>query len=312
MLEALRSLELLLVIDPHLTATANLAHYVIPTTLQYERADIPITLGFPLYLDAWTQYTPAIVEPPKDSEVVDDWVVFWSVARRMGLQLNYAGVPLDMQERPDSEALLRLGMRNACITLDELKARPNGIAWDPAAISVVQPARPGATGRFTVAPDDVVQEIASVLTETTRAETANLGKFGFRLAVRRSRDLNGSIGHQTPTIRRRNPYNPLYMNPEDMMRLGITAGDWVTVSSASGKISAIAAADAGVRSGVVSMSHNWGDLENNAEDYRRYGASTNFLTQADVGCESINAMPRMSAIPVNVRRCPQPPSESRT
>ena len=70
----------------------------------------------------------------------------------------------------------------------------------------------------------------------------------------------------------------------------------------------IAAADAAVRRGVVSMSHNWGDLQNDPQDYPRYGASTNFLTQAAVGCESINAMPRMSAIPVNVRRCaaPQP------
>jgi anaerobic selenocysteine-containing dehydrogenase len=307
MLEALRSLELLVVIDPHLTATASLAHYVIPTTLQYERPDIPITLGFPLYMDAWTQYTPAIVEPPKNSAVVDDWVVFWSVARRMGLQLNYAGVPLDMQERPDSETLLRLGMRNACITLDDLKARPNGIAWDPAAVSVVLPARHGAIGRFAVAPDDVREEITEVLAETT-----NLGEFGFRLAVRRSRDLNGSIGHQTPSIRLRNPYNPLYMNPEDMARLGISAGDSVNVTSVSGQISAIAAADACVRSGVVSMSHNWGDLENNAQDYRRHGASTNFLTQADVGCESINAMPRMSAIPVNVRPHTPPPLDPRT
>jgi hypothetical protein len=44
-----------------------------------------------------------------------------------------------------------------------------------------------------------------------------------------------------------------------------------------------------------------GDLENDPAAYPQYGASTNFLTQADVGCESINAMPRMSAIPVNVR-----------
>jgi anaerobic selenocysteine-containing dehydrogenase len=303
MLEALRSLELLVVIDPHLTATARLAHYIIPPTLQYERADVPITLGFPLYLDAWTQYTPAIVTPPKDSEVLDDWVVFWSLARRLGLRLNYAGVLLDMNERPDPETLLRIGMRNACITLDELKARPNGIAWDPATVSLVQPARPGATGRFTVAPDDVLQEIDEVIADTT-----NIGEFGFRLAVRRSRDLNGSIGHQTPSIRQRNPYNPLYMNPEDMMRLGITSGDWVNVSSVSGEISAIALGDPGVRIGVVSMSHNWGDLENNADAYRRHGASTNFLTQADVGCESINAMPRMSAIPVNVRRYTQAPT----
>jgi anaerobic selenocysteine-containing dehydrogenase len=306
MLQALRSLELLVVIDPQLTATASLAHYVIPTTLQYERADIPITLGFPLYLDAWTQYTPAIVEPPKASEVVDDWVVFWSLARRLGLQLNYAGAPLDMRQRPTSESLLRLSMRNASLTLDELKERPNGIAWDPEHVSLVQDARPGAEGRFTVAPEDVLQEIASVLTET-----ANVSGFGFRLAVRRSRDLNGSIGHQTPSIRRRNPHNPLYMNPDDMARLGIAPGDWVEVSSASGRISAIAASDSAVRSGVVSMSHNWGDIGNEPADYRRYGASTNFLTQADIGCESINAMPRMSAIPVNVSPRPRAIESSR-
>jgi anaerobic selenocysteine-containing dehydrogenase len=296
MLEALRSLELLVVIDPHLTATARLAHYVIPTTLQYERADIPITLGFPLYLDAWTQYTPAIIEPPKTAEVVDDWVVFWSLAQRLGLKLNYAGVPLDMQQCPTSESLLRLSMRNASLTLDELKERPNGIAWDPERVRLVQNARTEAGGRFTVAPEDVLQEIASVLVEAPWADG-----FAFRLAVRRSRDLNGSIGHQTPSVRRRNPYNPLYMNPDDMAQLGMAAGDWVDIESVSGRISAIAASDPGVRRGVVSMSHNWGDLENDPAAYPQYGASTNFLTQADVGCESINAMPRMSAIPVNVR-----------
>jgi anaerobic selenocysteine-containing dehydrogenase len=139
----------------------------------------------------------------------------------------------------------------------------------------------------------------------------SLGGFGFRLAVRRSRDLNGSIGHQTPSIRRRNPHNPLYMNPDDMAQLRIAPGDWVEVSSASGRISAIAASDSAVRSGVVSMSHNWGGIANDPADYRRYGASTNFLTQADIGCESINAMPRMSAIPVNVRLRPQPTASSR-
>jgi anaerobic selenocysteine-containing dehydrogenase len=301
MIEALRSLELLVVIDPHLTATGSLADYVIPTTLQYERADIPITLGFPLYLDAWTQYTPAIVEPPKSSEVVDDWVVFWSLAKRLGLKLNYAGAPLDMGERPSSETLLQLSMRNASLSLDELKRQPNGISWHPEQVSLVQPARPEADGRFTVAPEDVLQEIAAVLAEAPRADAPRDEGFGFRLAVRRSRDLNGSIGHQTPSVRQRNPYNPLYMNPDDMARLGISPGDWVDVSSASGRISAIAASDPAVRIGVVSMSHNWGHLDNDPAEYRHYGASTNFLTQADVGCESINAMPRMSAVPVNVR-----------
>jgi anaerobic selenocysteine-containing dehydrogenase len=295
MIEALRSLELLVVIDPHMTATATLAHYVLPTTLQYERPDIPITLGFPLYLDAWSQYTPAIVKPPQHADVADDWYVFWSLAKRLGLQLDYAGVPLDMDKPPASEDLLRLSMRSATITLDELKARPDGIWCEPQAGEVVRPARCGANGRFTVAPDDVRREVSSVLDERPRA-----AGFAFRLAVRRSRDLNGSIGHQTPSVRDRNPYNPLYLNPQDMERLHIRTGDWVEITSEAGSIVAIAAADAALRKGVVSMSHNWGELSNDPQQYRRHGASTNFLIHNAEVYESINAMPRMSAIPVNV------------
>jgi anaerobic selenocysteine-containing dehydrogenase len=306
MMAALRSLELLVVLDPHMTATASLAHYVLPTTLQYERPDIPITLGFPLYLDAWSQYTPAIVKPPQDADVVDDWYAFWSLAKRLRLPLDYAGVPLDMNKPPTSEDLLRLSMRSAMMSLDELKACPDGIWCGPQAAEVVQPARPGANGRFTVAPEDVRREVSSVLDETTRRPG-----FAFRLAVRRSRDLNGSIGHQTPSVRARNPYNPLYMNPQDMERLQIKTGDWVEITSEAGSAVAIAAADAALRTGVVSMSHNWGDLSNNdPQQYRRHGASTNFLIHDTAVYESINAMPRMSAIPVNVAPWTGPGSPS--
>src|SRR3546814_15584739 len=85
MIAALRHLELLVVIDPHLTPTAQLADYVIAPTLQYERADLPITLGMALHADAWVQYTAAHVTPPAGSDVVDDWYVFWSLARRLDL-----------------------------------------------------------------------------------------------------------------------------------------------------------------------------------------------------------------------------------
>jgi anaerobic selenocysteine-containing dehydrogenase len=297
MLEALKSLELLVVIDPHLSATASLAHYVLPTTMQFERPDLPITLGFPLYLDAWSQYTPAIVSPPKDSEVVDDWYVFWSLARRLGLGLDYNGTPLDMSRAPTSDDLLTLGLRNATISMEDLKRQPNGIWRGPAEGSVVLPARSGAAGRFTVLPDDVKQEVAGAL-----ADESALDGFAFRLAVRRSRDLNGSMGHQTPSVRQRNPYNPLFISPRDMIELGLEPGDWVAIHSEVGSITAIAATDPGLRRGVVSMSHNWGYVDNDPGQYRQHGASVNFLIRNDRHFQTINAMPRMTAIPVNVVR----------
>src|SRR3546814_3940860 len=45
--------------------------------------------------------------------------------------------------------------------------------------------------------------------------------FPFRLIARRMRDVNGSIGMHTPAIRKRNPYNPLHINPDDMSCLGL-------------------------------------------------------------------------------------------
>jgi hypothetical protein len=61
------------------------------------------------------------------------------------------------------------------------------------------------------------------------------------------------------------------------------------------------AADPALRTGVVSMSHNWGSIADDPIAYAQHGASTNFLIRSDEVYESINAMPRMSAVPVNVR-----------
>src|SRR3546814_15467836 len=63
MIAALRHLELLVVIDPHLTPTAQLADYVIAPTLQYEPAELPITIGMALPSDAWVPYTASKVTP---------------------------------------------------------------------------------------------------------------------------------------------------------------------------------------------------------------------------------------------------------
>jgi anaerobic selenocysteine-containing dehydrogenase len=202
-----------------------------------------------------------------------------------------------MNRPPTSDDLLGLGLRNASISMDDLKRQPDGIWRGPSEGSVVRPARNGANGRFTVLPDDVREEVADALANESVPDG-----FAFRLAVRRSRDLNGSMGHQTPTVRQRNPYNPLFISPRDMARLGIETGDWVEIHSEVASIVAIAAADPALRQGVVSMSHNWGYVDNDPAHYRQHGASVNFLIRNDRNFQTINAMPRMSAIPVNVAR----------
>jgi len=300
MLEALRALELLVVIDPHLSTTAELAHYVLTPKLQYERDDLPLTLGRPLYPDSWTQFAPAAIAPPAGSDVLDDWYVFFALAQRLQLPLQYGGQALDLSQVPTTEQLLALGLRGSTVSLDAIKRCPDSI-WDQRhAPTFVQPARPQA-GRFAVAPADVVAELGELAAEHPKLTSADTAPaLTFHLISRRMRDVNGSIGMETAPIRQRNPYNPLHMHPDDLARLGLHAGQQVSISAAHGAIVGIVKPDAALRPGVVSMSHNWGRTDNLPESYARHGASTNWLIQASEPAEPINAMPRMSAIPVAI------------
>ena len=65
-------------------------------------------------------------------------------------------------------------------------------------------------------------------------------------------------------------------------------------------ITGIVEADDTVRSGVVSMAVAWGGLPGEKVDVATSGASTNMLISTDRDTEPLNAMPRMSAIPVNI------------
>ena len=90
--DAFRSLDLLVVIDTWHTPTTQLADYILPAKLQYERSDMsPSHPALKFYPGAWAQFTPAIVRTPEGAEVVDDWYVFWALAKRLKVKINFAG-----------------------------------------------------------------------------------------------------------------------------------------------------------------------------------------------------------------------------
>jgi anaerobic selenocysteine-containing dehydrogenase len=301
-IEALAALDLLVSIDPFMSETARLAHYVLPPTLMFETADLPLWGETIAYPTPFAQYGPAIMQPPADSEVAPDWYVFWSLAKRLGLALSFGGVELDMNTEPTTEQLLEILMRDARVPLADIKQFPSGknFELEPVHVEAAQPKRAG--NRFEVAPADVCAELKEVFREPLGANTQirDGRTFQFRLAVRRVRDVMNTTYRDLSEIRRRMPFNPLYMHPEDMAANRFENNAEVDIVSAHGAIRARVEADDSMRRGVVSICHGWGRAPG-AESYEQDGASVNdLIPDTEPYIERINSMPWYTAVPVDV------------
>src|SRR3546814_2852412 len=75
-----------------------------------------------LYAEPFARYTPVVAATPEGSEIVDDWEIFWGLAKRLNLQLVYDGVPLDMTAEPTTDALLAVVARHAPVSFEELRS----------------------------------------------------------------------------------------------------------------------------------------------------------------------------------------------
>ncbi|CAN5352110.1 molybdopterin-dependent oxidoreductase [soil metagenome] len=294
--DALRSLDLLVAIEPVMTVTAQLADYIIPPTLQYERDDWPIFWGLERRMSGpFAQYARAVAKPPAGAEVVDDWRVYWALTQRLGKTLNFAGVDLDMTEPPRSEYLLGMLASGGKVPFEEIKGHERGAYFDVPP-QYVEPAAAGNDARFCLLPDDVAMEFQSYL-----GETAERGDYAFLLTVRRMRDAVNSV-HDAGPIRARHRYNPAYLHPLDLADLDLAVGDAIVVRSAFGEIPAIVEKDDALLRGMVQMAHCWGALPDSGADYAEVGSNPNLLIDAQTHCETINAMPHQSAVPVAIER----------
>ncbi|WP_340315336.1 molybdopterin-containing oxidoreductase family protein [Rhizorhabdus argentea] len=300
-LKALKALDLLVTIEPFMTETARFAHYILPPTMQYERWDLLFGHeGESLNPEPYQQLLSAVATPPAGSDLIEDWRIFYELAKRLGKELTFCGSPMDMERTPTSEELLEKIIANGPLSLDHLKKHPRGtfIEVPP---TVVQAGGGDPAARFEVAPIDVVEEL-----EAVRVEHSASKEYPYRLISRRMRELLNTVGLNFPVCRTREPYNPAYFHPQDMAAIGIKGGDWIEIASDHGQLQAIAKPDGTVGKGSISMTHCWGGLPEDGLPYTQVGANTNLLVSTDRNVEPINAMPRMSAIPVKVRPISSP------
>ena len=301
-MRAMDDLELLVVIDHRMTPTAEFADYVIAPTLSLERADVPHLM------DRWfrlpyTNYTEPVLE--RDGDVLNEWEVFWELASRLGSDLPFPGGSPSMDERPGTDEIIDRAYHGSRMPLDEVRANPRTV--HPELRMEVQPAEPGATARFTPAPDDLMAELAEVLDEPTdRLDGTDVSAYPFRLVSRRLKHVLNSTGTELPGLARKGTTNHAYMNPGDVASLGLRDGDVVRIASPRGSLLGVVEAAPDVREGVVSMAHSWGGTSTTDDEVREIGSPTSRLVATDVAHDPVTGMVVQSAIPVSVSRSEVP------
>ncbi|MDF8331988.1 molybdopterin-containing oxidoreductase family protein [Novosphingobium cyanobacteriorum] len=296
MVEALRELDLLVLIDPAWNETARLADFVLPGRLLYEVPAVPLLNVEPYFFPIpFAQYTPAVVPAPPETR--DDWRYLWELSRRIGRPYSFNGIALDMEAPPTSEALLARLLEGAQVPLEEIARHPSGGVFEVPEQFVEPSTR---ETRFEVMPADVAAELGTVAQEGWARTSAVDAAWPFRLIVHRVRETYNGQYRDLPAIRKRLQTNRAWCHPDDLAAAGFAPDDLVDIVSAFGRIPAVLGEDASVRRGAIAMTHGFGGLPDDPQDAQARGANPNRLIDAARDCEPINAMPRMSAIPIRI------------
>ncbi len=302
-LRALGKLDLLVVNDLFMSATARQADYVIAVKHPFERVDIPM-LSDAYYPFSFSQYTGKMVEAGDD--VIEEWEFFWRVARRMGTGFSLPG--LDPAEMPSADQVIAALSPHARVPLEQLKAAsPSGEVYDegiPRVGGVIPDMIGHPDRRLAVGHPEVIAELGEVYAEPVIAAGAyREGEdFAFRLITYRMPEVYCSTGNNLPSLRRRRQYNPALMCGEDMARLSLNNADLVTIVSAHGSMEAVVECSERVASGTIGLAHGWGD-PSDRRPTREKGSNVQRLIARDIDYDKITGLAQQSAFAVNVVPC---------
>jgi formate dehydrogenase major subunit len=230
---ALAKLEHLVVQEIFLTETCYLADVILPATAWPEKD------GTVTNTDRMVQIGRKALEPP--GEAREDLWIIQEIARRIGLDWNYAG-PRDVFDE------MRKGMNSiAGITWDRLEREscvtyPCEKEGDPGEPVVFTEKFPTATGRAKFVPADIIPA----------AERPDR-QYPFVLITGRQLEHwhTGAITRRASVLDAIEPEPTASLHPLDLDAIGAKAGDVVTVESRRGIISLYARADDGTPRGAV-------------------------------------------------------------
>ncbi|MGE3692753.1 MAG: molybdopterin-dependent oxidoreductase [Novosphingobium sp.] len=197
--KALGELDLFVMHDLELSGTAAHADYVIAT---YDQLELPAMSALnesvgdlhPGYdwNEPYAFHHPAVVDPPEGAELMESWQIYYRVAQKLGLDLNYivyggAGiepVPFDMENEPVTEDIFEMICNGSAVPLAEVKQHPHGALFEQCR-QTVAPRDPACTARLQLADPAMLAELAQVRAEEPLARRKTDQAFPWLLVCRR-------------------------------------------------------------------------------------------------------------------------------
>ncbi|WCS20620.1 molybdopterin-dependent oxidoreductase [Mycobacterium marinum] len=145
----------------------------------------------------------------------------------------------------------RYGQKPGGLTLDMLKANPNGIDFGPM-VSQLPDILGTPEKKIRLAPQYLLDDLPRLASRMDRPAEQLV------LVNRRHLRSNNSWLHNVPALMKGKDRCTLLMHPDDAARNGITDNDTVTVRSSAGEITVPVELTSAIKPGVVSMPHGWG------------------------------------------------------
>ena len=293
---ALERLELLVCVDLYRNATGEYAHWLLPATDMFERADVNIT-GLGLQHRPWVQWTDAVV--PARGERREEWWIFGKLAQAMGFRS-----PFDGGDAPDNWGRIDHMLRSRGTSLDAVRAAPHGVAFEDGL-------EPGAFyDEHLQTPDARVEccppafRDAMQRAEAICVELEGEGASSLKLITRRDPFMHNSWYANVPAMKRgARATNRLYVHPDDLATRGLADGAKARVWNLNGVLEVEVAADDGLLPGVVAMTHGWGNQQTPGMRVAHATPGVNANALLPVGPESfepLSSQAFMTGVPVEL------------
>ena len=293
--EAFAKLDLLVCIDLYKNATGEYAHWLLPATDMFERADVNIT-GLGLQHEPWIQWSDAVVEPRGERR--EEWWILARLAQALGLKS-----PLDGGPTPDLWGRIDHMLRARGHSLEELRASEHGLVFEP-----LTPGRffaeqvQTADGKVDCCPPAFAPALARA--ERIFAELAEEGTARLKLVTRRDPYMHNSWYANVPAMKRGDrDRNRLYVHPDDARERGLADGAKARIWNEHGALELELAYDPSLMRGVVALTHGWGNRGSTGMSVAARTPGVNANALLPIGRDSfepLSSQAFMTGIPVEV------------